>query len=150
MNQNYTTNDRMLRYRRINQYFFMDTFFVTKKGGTSSRGNTCCQLFVMDNGFIYVVPMKRKSEVLLAIKQFAKDVGEPDAIVSDMAREQVSQDVQQFYNTITTMLRALEEGTPCSNKTELYIKLKLMKEAIHKDMKEANCPLRFWDYCLER
>ena len=31
MNQNYTTNDRMLRYRRINQYFFMDTFFATKK-----------------------------------------------------------------------------------------------------------------------
>ena len=57
-NQNYTTNDRMLRYRRIQQYFFMDTFFVTKKGGTSSRGNTCCQLFVTDKGFIYVVPMK--------------------------------------------------------------------------------------------
>ena len=36
MNQNYTTNDRMLRYRRISQYFFMDTFFATKKGGTSS------------------------------------------------------------------------------------------------------------------
>ena len=73
MNQNYTTNDRMLQYRRINQYFFMDTFFATKKGGTSSRGNTCCQLFVTDKGFIYVVPMKHKSEVLSAIKQFAKE-----------------------------------------------------------------------------
>ena len=148
MNQNYTTNDRMLRYRRINQYFFMDTFFATKKGGTSSRGNTCCQLFVTDKGFIYVVPMKRKSEVLLAIKQFAKEVGAPDVIVSDMAREQVSQDVRQFCNTIGTTLRALEEGMPWSNKAELYIKL--MKEAVRKDMKEANCPLRFWDYCLQR
>ena len=93
MNQNYTTNDRMLRYRQITQYFFMDTFFATKKGGISSRGNTCCQLFVTDKGFIYVVPMKRKSEVLAAIKLFAKEVGAPDAIVSDMAKEQVSQDV---------------------------------------------------------
>ena len=25
-----------------------------------------------------------------------------------------------------------------------------MKEAIYKDMKEAHCPLCFWDYCLER
>ena len=83
---------------------FMDTFFAMKKGGTSSRGNTCCQLFVTDKGFIYVVPMKRKSEVLLAIKQFAKEVGAPDAIVSDMAREQVSQEVQQFCNMIGTML----------------------------------------------
>ena len=24
-----------------------------------------------------------------------------------------------------------------------------MKEAVRKDMKESNCPLRFWDYCLE-
>ena len=90
----------------------MDTFFATKKGGTSSRGNTCCQLFVMDKGFICVVPMKRKSEDLLAIKQFAKEVGAPDAIVSDMAKEQVSQEVHNFCNTIGTMLRALEEGTP--------------------------------------
>ena len=67
MNQNYTTNDRMLRYRQITQYFFMDTFFAMKKGGTLSRGNTCCQLFVTDKGFIYVVPMKCKSEVLSAI-----------------------------------------------------------------------------------
>ena len=72
MNQNYTTNDWMLQYRQITQYFLMDTFFATKKGGTSSRANTCCQLFVTDKGFIYVVPMKRKSEVLSAIKQFAK------------------------------------------------------------------------------
>ena len=119
----------------------MDTFFATKKGGTSSRGNTCCQLFVTDKGFIYVVPMKCKSEVVSAIKQFAKEVGAPDAIVSDMAKEQVSQHVCNFCNTIGTMLHALEEGTPWSNKAELYIKL--MKEAIRKDMREANCPLCF-------
>ena len=82
----------------------------------------------MDKGFIYVVPMKCKSEVLSAIKQFAKEVGAPDVIVSDMAREQVSQDVQNFCNTIGTMLRALEEGMPWSNKAELYIKL--MKEDV--------------------
>ena len=71
---NYSTNDRMLRYKRIKDFFFMDTFFATKKGGQSSRGHTCCQLFVTGKGFIDVVPMKRKSEVLLAIKQFAKEL----------------------------------------------------------------------------
>ena len=58
----------------------MDTFFATKKGGQSSRGHTCCQLFVTDKGCIYVVPMKKKSEVLLAIKQFAKEIGAPDSL----------------------------------------------------------------------
>ena len=31
--QNYGTNDRMLRYKRIHEYFFMDTFFAMSKGG---------------------------------------------------------------------------------------------------------------------
>ena len=126
----------------------MDTFFATKKGGQSSRGHTCCQLFVTDKGFIYVVPMKKKSEVLLAIKQFAKEIGAPDSFVADMSGEQMSSEVKKFCNDIGTTLRSLEEGTPWSNKAELYIGL--IKEAVRKDMHESNSPLCLWDYCVER
>ena len=42
----------------------------------------------------------------------------------------------------------LEEGTPWANKAELYIGI--IKEAVRKDMKESNCPLPLWDYCVER
>jgi hypothetical protein len=52
LSTNYATNDRMLRYKRILEYFFMDTFFSTKKAGKSTRGHTCCQLFVTDKGFM--------------------------------------------------------------------------------------------------
>eukprot|EP00957_Ditylum_brightwellii_P086395 6573677-Ditylum_brightwellii.AAC.1 len=48
LSRNYGTNDGMLRYKRINDYFFMDMFFATKKAGKSSQGNSCCQLFVTD------------------------------------------------------------------------------------------------------
>ena len=58
MNPKYTTNDWMLQYRESPNIFFMDTFFATKKDGTLSRVNTCCQLFVTEKLFIYVVPMK--------------------------------------------------------------------------------------------
>ena len=118
---NYSTNDRMLRYQHIQDYFFMDTFFATKKGGRSSRGHTCCQLFVTDKGFIYIVPMRRKSEILQVMKQFAKEIGAPTSIIADMASEQMSQEVRKFCNDIGTTLQALEEGTPWSNKAELYI-----------------------------
>ena len=53
----YGTTDCIIRYKCIQDYFFMDTFFATKKGGRSCRGHTCCQLFVTDKGFLYVVPM---------------------------------------------------------------------------------------------
>ena len=33
LSKNYSTNDRMLRYKRIKDLFFMDTFFATKKRG---------------------------------------------------------------------------------------------------------------------
>ncbi len=49
---------------------------------------------------------------------------------------------------IGTTLRALEEGTPWANKAELYIGL--LKEAVQKDMKEADSPMVLWDYCVQR
>ena len=148
MARDFGTNDRMLRYRRLKQYFFMDTFFATKKGGKSSRGNTCCQLFVTDKGYIYMVPMRSKADVLLAIKQFAKEIGAPDAIVCDASKEQTKTDLKRFLNSIGTTLRVLEEGTPWANRAELYVGL--MKEAVRRDMRDSNCPFVFWDYCIER
>ena len=74
----------------------MDTFFATKKAGQSSRGHTCCQLFVTDKGFLYVVAMRQKLEVLQAIKQFAKEIGAPTSIIADMSGEQMSHDIRKF------------------------------------------------------
>ena len=126
----------------------MDTLFATKKSKKSSRGHTCAQLFVTDKGFVYVVPMTKESEVLQALKQFAKAIGAPDAIICDAAKAQMSTKVRQFCNDIGTTLRILEENTQSANKAELYIGI--IKEAVRKDMKASNCPLVFWDYCMER
>ena len=54
------TGDRMLIYKRISKFLFMDNFFVTNKYGKSSQGHTCCQLLVTNKGFVYVVPMSSK------------------------------------------------------------------------------------------
>ena len=148
LSRNYATGDRMLRYKCIKEFFFMDTFFATGKAGKSTRGHTCCQLFVTDKGFVYVVPMRSRADVLLAVKQFAKEIGAPKALITDPAREQKSQELRKFCNDIGTTLCVLEEGTQWANRAELHIGL--IKEAVRKDMKAANCPLPFWDYCVER
>ena len=121
LSKNYSTSERMLRYRRIKEYFYMDTFFSKTKGRKLSRGHTCCQLFVTDCGFIHVVPMRSKLEVISAMKEFVKTIGAPDAIVSDSSGEQKSKDVRKFLSDIGTTLRLLEEGTPWANTAELYI-----------------------------
>ena len=43
LSRNYGTNDSMLQYERINESFYMDSFFTTKKSGKSTRQNICCQ-----------------------------------------------------------------------------------------------------------
>ena len=92
--------------------------------------------------------MPSKKDIPQALKRFAKEIGAPDAIICNLSGEQNSKEVKHFLSDIGTTLRALEEGTPWSNKAELYIGL--LKEGVRKDMREANCPLVLWDYCIER
>ena len=131
----------MLRYKRTDQYFFMDNFFAHKKKGKSSRGYTCTKLFVTDKGFVHMIPMTKNSEVPMDLKMISKDIGAPDAILFDAAREQISKEVHDFCYKIRTSIRVLEEGTPWANRAELYIGL--LKEAVRKGMKDSDCPLVF-------
>lgn len=148
LSRNYSTNDRLLRYKKINQHFFMDTSFATSKAKATTRGFTCMQLFVSDKSYMFVVPLKSKLEVPQAIKLFAKEVGAPDAIICDASQEQTLQTVKTFLQATGMALRTLEENTPWANRAELYVGL--LKEAVCQDMKDTNCPLLFWDYCTER
>ena len=92
--------------------------------------------------------MKSRNEVLQAVKQFAKDIGAPYAIICDGDSKQRSHNLKKLLGEIGTTLRLLEEGTPWSNKSELYIGI--IKEAVRKDMKISNFPLAFWYYCVQR
>lgn len=86
----------MLQYKLINEYFFINTFFATRKAGKSTKGNTCCHLFVTNKGFIHIVPMKSKAKVLQAVKQFVKEIGVPKVIICNMSGEQTSVPMKKF------------------------------------------------------
>ena len=98
LSRNYGTNDWMLRYKQIHEQFFMNTFFAANKADKFSCNKTCCWLFVTDKGFVYVVPMKSKSEVLKSDKQFAKEIGAPESIIYYMSGEQTSKSLKKFCN----------------------------------------------------
>ena len=83
--------------------------------------------------------MQRRSQVIQAVKQFAKEIGAPEVLVCDRSGEQSNDSLRAYCVDIGTTLRYIEEGTPWANKAELYIGL--LKESIRKDLKESNCPL---------
>ena len=147
LSRHYSTNDRMLRYKRINSLFYTDTFFVTASGKSRPRGNTCMQLFVSDKGFIAVYPMQRKSQFQDVLHLFCKEIGVPDKLVVDPSGEQTSKPVKLFCQQVGLTLRILEESTQWANRAELYIGI--IKEAIRKDLCESNCPLVLWNYYAE-
>ena len=147
LSRQFSTNDRMLRYRRIQSVFFTDTMFANPKA-KSTRQNTCCQVFVSDKGFVAVYPMKSQQEFETALHWFCKQIGVPHSLVCDAHRAQTSHEVRRFCDQVGTTLRILERGTPWANRAELYIGL--LKEAVRKDMRNSNSPMVLWDYCIQR
>ena len=138
LSRHFSTNDRMLRYRRLDSMFYTNTFFVTK-AGKSTRGFTCAQLFVTDKGYVALYPMKTKGDFHLALKQFCKDVGVPLRLVCDPSGEQSSKKVKHFCHLVGTTLRFIEESTQWANRAELYVGL--FKESVRQDLRRTNSPM---------
>ena len=84
----------------------MDTFFVTGKT-VSQRGHKCMQLFVSNKGFVYVVPMKDRKEIPNMLKEFAKEIGVPVALIFDMSGEQMSREVKKIAGGMDLTLKML-------------------------------------------
>ena len=93
LSHNAGTNDRAVRFKTLRSKFFTDTMFATK-AAKSLRGNTCCQVFVLDKDFLAPYPMRQELEYPLALKEFAKEVGAPDALVCDGSKTQNQQQVK--------------------------------------------------------
>ena len=146
LSRQYSTNDRMLRYRRLQSVFYSDTMFALKY--KSTRGNSCCQVFVSDKGFIAVYPMKSQEEFKTALHWFCKQVGVPVDLIVDGFSAQKKPEVRRFCEQVGTTLKVLERATPWANRAELYIGF--LKEAVRKDMRASDSPMVLWDYSIER
>ena len=87
LTRKYRTNDRMLRYARMQCDSFMVTMFATKDA-KSLRGFTSCQVFATEFGHAFVVPIedKRGSNIALSIKRHFKEKGVPLHLIYDQAR----------------------------------------------------------------
>ena len=128
----------------------MDTFFSSKKSGPLHRGFTSCQVFATEFSHTFVVPMGGKSgiEIAQAIKRYFKEIGVPQHLICDQAKEQVRGSALILCNEAGCMVMELEKGTLASNRAERVIKI--LKDGSKRDMFDSNSPMVFWCYCVER
>ena len=82
---------------------FTDIFFVPEQY-RSWRGNKCCQLFVSDIGFVFLVPMKSKGEFPEALQRFCKEISVPTSLACGSSGEQSSKEVKKYCNGVALPL----------------------------------------------
>ena len=104
-------------------------------------------MFVSDTGFMFVYPMKVKTEIVNEVKAFAEEISVSTSLILDPERTQTLKGLDKVTKDMCCPLKFLERRTQWANLVELYIGL--LKEAIRKDMKDFDSPLKFWDYCAE-
>ena len=91
--------------------------------------------------------MKLERDVHLSVRKIFKIIGIPNAIVCDGAKAQVQGKTADLCRLAGTVLCQIEPYTQWINRAKRYIGL--FKDGIQKTMKETNCPLVLWDYCME-
>ena len=94
----------MLQYKRINNHFFTDTFFVAASG-VSTRGNNCAHIFVSDKGLVEIYPLISEDEFPDALYMFYKEVGVHLSLILDPGGDKNSRKVKEFCHQVGTTLR---------------------------------------------
>lgn len=84
LRRHYRTDHMALRYCRLRTTFYTHTLFSKV---TSIKGNKCAQIFCSGN-YLKVHPMVSKSQVGIALQDFANDVGVMDELVVNSVAEQ--------------------------------------------------------------
>ena len=146
ISRRFSTNDRMLRYKRINSHFFTNTL-VAKPTRKSRRGYQYVQLFVLDKGFVYSVLMKSRKEFPLVLKEFAQEIGVPTKSILNPIGEHSSGEVRKFAKECAMAIQLLEESTQWADLAEKYISI--LKAAVLKDLHDSFCPMKLWCYVVK-
>ena len=134
---------RWLSRKQLSISFYTDTFFAQQ----SRAGNTCAQLFISKERFIYCVPMKSKGDAPQALKLFIDDVGIPETIVSDNAPELKSKRWKKYMNMYGIKSRQVHTYSPWQNHAENGVRI--VKFRCLKLIETLNIPLVLWDHLLD-
>jgi len=94
-----------------------------------------------------VYPMRLKSEMPNALKCFIRDVGIPQTIHSDNAKELMQGEWKEICNEFMINTTYTEPHSPWQNRAEGQIRE--LKRHVQRKMKSWNVPKRLWNYCVK-
>jgi hypothetical protein len=144
LSRRFRTNDRALRYRRLDCSMFTDTMFSNV---LSKRMNKCAQVYAIPPAWVRVEAMKTKADAHFTLSNLFRSVGAPEKMVMDNAPEQVQGQFAKKCRDASVTVRPVEAYSPWSNYAESMIRE--LKKGTRRTMVNIGVPKRLWDDCLE-
>ncbi len=143
LTRRYRTDLMSQRLRRLSTKWYTDTLFAKEK---SITGNTCAQLFTDGEGFVYTHPMRSKAQAGEALSKVTKDVGVPNIIISDGAKEETGDNTKfvEMMKKCNIDGRTTEPYSPWQNKAENTIGI--IKGKAKRRRIRRRVPKRVWDF----
>ena len=144
LSRRYRTDIMQSKRKRLNDTFYTDTMF---SGIRSLRGNTCAQLFT--NGkFVHIEPMDKRSEAGEALNSMIDEIGIPDKMVFDGAKEQTGKrsEFMRLIRKNRISYWQTEPYSPWQNRAEDQIREVRRRWKLMRQRKKI--PTRLWDYAM--
>jgi hypothetical protein len=145
LSRRFATNDKLLRFRRLNCMMYTDTLKAKKKSWY--RKNLYGQVYTTDFGWVGFYPMKTKSQVHETLVELAHDKGVPYKFVMDNAREQTMGEFRRKARSYGCSIRQLPTYSAWLNDSEAGVFE--LKKGGARAMVSTGSPRVLWDHCYE-
>ena len=143
----YKTRVHHTRYRQLGGYLGMFASDTFKSNVISTRGNKYSQLFCNRGNYCVSYPMKKKSHAPHALSRMIHEVGIPNELLTDGAKELTLGEWGDICRKKKIYMQTTEPHSPWQNHAERIGGL--VKRKMKRLMRETNTPIRLWDYCWE-
>ena len=104
LERRYKSNDKILRYNRLDTNLYTDTLFSSVK---STRQNKCAQLYCNDLDWTRFYPMTARIFMHETVAHLFRNEGVPKYMILDGAKEQVSKEVRKKCSDANCGLKQL-------------------------------------------
>lgn len=115
----FQSNDRHLRYKRLNVTMFSDTLFSST---ASNRNNKCAQVYATNFGWSSIYPMQRKGDTHETLSSLFSNISVPNEMIVDNAKELVQGEFKRKLKQADYKLKRAEDYIPNSNLCEGVIR----------------------------
>jgi hypothetical protein len=143
LTRRFRTRQAQLRYPHLRTDVYSDTLFSDTK---LSRGFTCGQLFVTDQDYADVFPMRSKSEAPYKLDMVCKTHGLPQMLITDNSPEETNGEWNKVSKQYLLSQQTTEPHSGWQNRAE--IEIRKLKKQYCRIMHCNRCPEAFWCYGL--